>query len=169
MLEWWGIAGKMTVTSSLLPSITVSTSITVAIGALSGSFNKYSFLFALISFAVLFFLFLLVLAFKNVLYLSPSFFHAMAQSGLSSPLTLTNSLKTIIPKLVYGTAWKKERTADLVYQALKSGFQGIDTAAQPRHYQENLVGDGVRKAIKDGIVTRDQLYVSYSVRFLHTV
>jgi len=81
----------------------------------------------------------------------------MAQ--LSSPSTLRNSFGTKIPKLVYGTAWKKERTADLVYQALKSGFRGIDTAAQPRHYQENLVGDGVRKAIQDGIVTREQLYI----------
>jgi diketogulonate reductase-like aldo/keto reductase len=74
-------------------------------------------------------------------------------------MTLKNSSNTIIPKLLYGTAWKKERTADLVYQALKAGFRGIDTAAQPRHYQENLVGDGIRKAIKEGIVTRGDLYV----------
>lgn len=84
----------------------------------------------------------------------------MAQSALSTPLTLKNSLSTKIPKLVYGTAWKKERTADLVYQALKAGFRGIDTAAQPRHYQENLVGDGVRRAIKEGVVTREDIYVS---------
>jgi diketogulonate reductase-like aldo/keto reductase len=83
----------------------------------------------------------------------------MAQSTFSSPLTLTQSLSTKIPKLVYGTAWKKDRTADLVYQALKSGFRGIDTAAQPKHYQENLVGDGIRKAIQEGLVTREELYV----------
>lgn len=65
-----------------------------------------------------------------------------------------------IPKLVYGTAWKKDRTTDLVYQALKQGFRGVDTAAQPRHYQEKLVGDGIRKAIGEGFVSREDLYVS---------
>jgi len=64
-----------------------------------------------------------------------------------------------IPKLLYGTAWKKDRTADLVYQALKAGFRGIDTAAQPRHYREKLVGDGIRRAISEGIVSRENLYI----------
>jgi len=86
----------------------------------------------------------------------------MASSALAKPLKLKNSLNTTIPKLIYGTAWKKERTAELVYQALKAGFRGIDTAAQPRHYQEKLVGDGIRRAIKEGLVTRDELYVSYT-------
>jgi diketogulonate reductase-like aldo/keto reductase len=86
----------------------------------------------------------------------------MAHSALSSPMVLKNPSNTIIPKLVYGTAWKKDRTADLVYQALKAGFRGIDTAAQPRHYQENLVGDGIRRAINEGIVNREELYVRIS-------
>ena len=85
----------------------------------------------------------------------------MAHSALSTPLTLKNSLSTRIPKLVYGTAWKKERTTDLVYQALKAGFRGIDTAAQPRHYREELVGDGIRRAIQEGLVAREDLYVSF--------
>jgi diketogulonate reductase-like aldo/keto reductase len=38
----------------------------------------------------------------------------------------------MLPKIVYGTAWKKERTPDLVYAALKAGFRGIDTACQPK-------------------------------------
>ena len=82
------------------------------------------------------------------------------QSALSASLTLKNEAGTKIPRLVYGTAWKKQRSADLVYQALKAGFRAIDTAAQPRHYQENLVGDGIRKAIGEGILTRKDLYVS---------
>lgn len=65
-----------------------------------------------------------------------------------------------VPKFLYGTAWKKERTEELVYQALKAGFRGIDTAAQPRHYREDLVGKGIKRAIQDGIVTRKELYVS---------
>lgn len=87
----------------------------------------------------------------------------MASSAFSSPLTLKNESNTRIPKLVYGTAWKKDLTANLVYNAIKNGFRGIDTAAQPRHYQENLVGDGIRRAIKDGLVKREDLYVSFSI------
>lgn len=88
----------------------------------------------------------------------------MASSALSLPMTLGNDSQTKIPKLVYGTAWKKDRTADLVYNAIKAGFRGIDTAAQPRHYQEHLVGDGIRRAISEGLVERADLYV----RPLHT-
>eukprot|EP00008_Paramoeba_atlantica_P004001 CAMPEP_0201491764 /NCGR_PEP_ID=MMETSP0151_2-20130828/31114_1 /ASSEMBLY_ACC=CAM_ASM_000257 /TAXON_ID=200890 /ORGANISM="Paramoeba atlantica, Strain 621/1 / CCAP 1560/9" /LENGTH=289 /DNA_ID=CAMNT_0047878279 /DNA_START=60 /DNA_END=929 /DNA_ORIENTATION=+ len=51
-----------------------------------------------------------------------------------------------LPKILYGTAWKKQRTADLVASALKHGFRGIDTACQPRHYREDLVGIGIIKA-----------------------
>lgn len=83
----------------------------------------------------------------------------MSTSALSAPMTLIGSSKTKTPRLVYGTAWKKEKTADLVYQAIKAGFRGIDTAAQPKHYQENLVGDGIRRAISDGIVKREDLFV----------
>lgn len=45
-------------------------------------------------------------------------------------------------RMIYGTAWKKEKTAELVKQALKSGFRALDTAAQPKHYREDLVGHG---------------------------
>ena len=75
-------------------------------------------------------------------------------------MPLRGESETKIPRLVYGTAWKEDRTADLVYQALKAGFRGVDTAAQPRHYQEGLVGNGIRRAIKDGIVERKDLFVS---------
>lgn len=39
------------------------------------------------------------------------------------------------PLISYGTAWKKDRTTALVYEALKVGFRGIDTACQPKHYR----------------------------------
>jgi diketogulonate reductase-like aldo/keto reductase len=51
-----------------------------------------------------------------------------------------------IPNLIYGTAWKKERTADLVAEALKEGFRAIDTACQPKHYYEPGVGQGIEKS-----------------------
>jgi len=69
------------------------------------------------------------------------------------------TVSTTIPVFVYGTAWKKDRSADLVYNAINAGFRAVDTAAQPRHYQEHLVGDGIRRAIADGIVGRKDLYV----------
>jgi len=59
------------------------------------------------------------------------------------------------PKLIYGTAWKKERTADLVALALKKGFRGIDTACQPKHYNEYLVGEGLKRAYAEGIKRED--------------
>jgi diketogulonate reductase-like aldo/keto reductase len=37
-----------------------------------------------------------------------------------------------MPRIIYGTAWKKDRTADLVVKAIQTGFRGIDTGCQ-RH------------------------------------
>jgi hypothetical protein len=65
-----------------------------------------------------------------------------------------------MPAMMYGTAWKKERTADLVYEAIKAGFRGIDTAAMKRHYDEALTGEGIRRAIAEGIVSRKDLFVT---------
>lgn len=73
----------------------------------------------------------------------------------------SRTTKTTIPKLVYGTAWKKDKTEGLVYEALKNGFRGIDTAAQPKHYDEYRVGRGLQRAIADGIIKREDLFVSF--------
>ncbi|KAK5629348.1 hypothetical protein RRF57_005063 [Xylaria bambusicola] len=64
-----------------------------------------------------------------------------------------------MPRLIYGTAWKKEATGDLVFKALKAGFRGVDTAAQPRHYNEALVAAGIREAISKGILKREDLFI----------
>eukprot|EP01134_Creolimax_fragrantissima_P007038 CFRG7038T1 len=71
----------------------------------------------------------------------------------------TTRTTAAMPQLIYGTAWKKDRTADLVYKAIKNGFRGIDTAAQPKHYEEDMVGHGVQKAIAHEIVTRRDLFL----------
>ena len=60
-----------------------------------------------------------------------------------------------IPNMIYGTAWKKENTTDLVFKALKQGFRGVDTACQPKHYREDLVGLGLLKAYESGIKRQD--------------
>ena len=68
-----------------------------------------------------------------------------------------------MPPMMYGTAWKKERTADLVYEAIKAGFRGIDTAAMKKHYDEAGTGEGIRRAISEGICSRRDLFVSLSL------
>lgn len=57
--------------------------------------------------------------------------------------------------LIYGTAWKKERTADLVEMAILAGFRGIDTACQPKHYHEAGVGEALGRLALLGIKRED--------------
>lgn len=64
-----------------------------------------------------------------------------------------------IPEFLYGTAWKEERTPELVELALRAGFRGIDTANQRRHYFEEGVGEGLAVAYRDGVVTRPDLFL----------
>ena len=71
-------------------------------------------------------------------------------------VTTTSGVK--MPKLIYGTAWKKKRTEDLVVTAVLAGFTGIDTACQPKHYEEPLVGSALLKLQKLGI-ERDALFL----------
>ena len=63
-----------------------------------------------------------------------------------------------MPKILYGTAWKKERTATLVEQAVTLGFRGIDTACQPKHYHEPGVGEGLATCLSAGL-TRADIYL----------
>ena len=63
------------------------------------------------------------------------------------------------PPFLYGTAWKEDETQRLVRLALDAGFRGIDTANQRRHYNEEGVGLAVARAIEDGVVTRDELFL----------
>ena len=63
-----------------------------------------------------------------------------------------------IPQMIYGTAWKKERTCELVTQAIRAGFLGIDTACQPKHYHEAGVGEALEILKKSGI-SRKSLYI----------
>ncbi len=69
---------------------------------------------------------------------------------------IVTSAGVAMPRLIYGTAWKGERTAALVESALRAGFRGIDTAAQPKHYDEAGVGAGFTPA---GLPPREVLYL----------
>jgi diketogulonate reductase-like aldo/keto reductase len=69
------------------------------------------------------------------------------------------SLPTNCPQILYGTAWKGEATATLVAQAVRTGFRGIDTAAQPKHYDERRVGEGLADAMRETGLTRQQFFL----------
>ena len=63
-----------------------------------------------------------------------------------------------VPDFLYGTAWKEDRTADLVELALRMGFRGIDTANQRRHYAEIRVGEALAAAYRAGTVSIAQMF-----------
>jgi diketogulonate reductase-like aldo/keto reductase len=60
---------------------------------------------------------------------------------------------TMLPRFLYGTAWKEDATERLVRLAIENGFRGIDTANQRRHYFEA----GVGAAIRD--IPREELFL----------
>jgi diketogulonate reductase-like aldo/keto reductase len=63
------------------------------------------------------------------------------------------------PSFLYGTAWKEDRTAARTELAIRSGFRGIDTANQRRHYFEVGVGQGLAAVYRAGIVTRNDVFL----------
>lgn len=69
-----------------------------------------------------------------------------------------------VPRLLYGTAWKEDRTATLTAQALAAGFRGVDTANQRRHYHEAGVGEAVQGALAGGL-GRDELFLQTKFTF----
>jgi diketogulonate reductase-like aldo/keto reductase len=64
-----------------------------------------------------------------------------------------------IPKFLYGTAWKEDRTEALTELALRMGFRGIDTANQRRHYVEVGVGEALANAYGENLVFREELFL----------
>lgn len=63
------------------------------------------------------------------------------------------------PYLIYGTAWKEDETSGYVSEAIRSGFRFIDTACQPKHYNEAGVGEGIFTAMKELNLSREDLYI----------
>ncbi|MBI3891168.1 MAG: aldo/keto reductase [Candidatus Wallbacteria bacterium] len=86
----------------------------------------------------------------------------MAQSS-SGGLTVNGFS---VPLILYGTAWKEDRTEALVELALKTGYRGIDTANQRRHYFEEGVGQAVQKAIASGLCRREELFLQTKFTYL---
>lgn len=65
----------------------------------------------------------------------------------------------LMPKMIYGTAWKKENTTNLVIKAIRNGFKGIDTACQPKHYSEDLVGKAIKELLNSKEITREEIFI----------
>lgn len=64
-----------------------------------------------------------------------------------------------VPTFLYGTAWKEDGTQRLVERALAAGFRGLDTANQPRHYDEEGVGRALAAASRGAGPPRRDLFV----------
>lgn len=73
-------------------------------------------------------------------------------------MTLTAYNQIPVPDFMYGTAWKKSATKDLVHLAVTCGFTAIDTANQLVHYDEARVGEALRALDKEGI-QRETLFL----------
>jgi diketogulonate reductase-like aldo/keto reductase len=84
----------------------------------------------------------------------------MAVPGPSGDMqdTVTSAAGVRSPRILYGTAWKKADTERLVRLALDCGFRGIDTACQPRHYDEAGVGAAVAASLSAAL-PRESLYL----------
>merc|ERR1712129_393499 len=65
------------------------------------------------------------------------------------------------PVMIYGTAWERDRTAELVKLSIQQGFRAIDTANMPKHYNEAGVGEALDAAFSDPVygVTRGDLWI----------
>ncbi len=70
------------------------------------------------------------------------------------------------PAFLYGTAWKEDQTRRLTRLAVQTGFRGIDTANQRKHYFEEAVGQALRELWNEGFCTREDLFLQ--TKFTYT-
>ena len=63
-----------------------------------------------------------------------------------------------VPSLGLGTAYMTTDISELIYSSIKDGTRLIDTAAV--YGSEEGVGKGVKRAINEGIVKREDLFIT---------
>jgi len=64
-----------------------------------------------------------------------------------------------MPRLGYGTwQFQGQDVAKFVYTVIKSGYRHIDTAKV--YENEKQVGEGINLAIKEGLVKREELFIT---------
>lgn len=72
--------------------------------------------------------------------------------------TLNNGLKMPLEGFGVFQVRDKEECRQSVLEAIKAGYRLIDTAAS--YTNENAVGEAVREAIREGICTREELFIT---------
>lgn len=78
-------------------------------------------------------------------------------SGLAPTVELNSGYE--MPILGLGTySLEDEECVDSVYCAIQNGYRSIDTAYM--YHNEEAVGEAVRKAIDDGLVTREEMFIT---------
>jgi methylglyoxal/glyoxal reductase len=80
-------------------------------------------------------------------------------------IRLNNGIE--MPEIGYGVFRVEDgkELEDAVVTAIRSGYRSIDTAAI--YGNERSVGNGIRKAIEEGLVTREDLFVTSKVWNVH--
>ena len=76
--------------------------------------------------------------------------------------------KNRFPRFIYGTAWKGDDTCRLVGLALEAGFRAIDTANQRKHYSEAGVGEALKQAFSQGLLTRAEVFLQTKFTYPHS-
>ena len=78
-------------------------------------------------------------------------------------ITLYNGVK--MPALVFGTDNMRDEDGaeEIVYQAIKAGYRHIDTAEI--YHNEESIGRAIKRAIKEGIVKREDLFITTKAPF----
>mmetsp|Transcript_1433 Transcript_1433/g.2085 ORF Transcript_1433/g.2085 Transcript_1433/m.2085 type:complete len:431 (+) Transcript_1433:79-1371(+) len=96
---------------------------------------------------------------RNVIKLGPS----TPVSQVKNWLSINQNGTTIkVPAMLYGTAYKRHSTADVVERALRAGFFGIDTAtAEGSRYNDSGVGEALRRVVKS--TQRNQLFLQLKI------
>ena len=85
------------------------------------------------------------------------YFDPQTENPPMEHLTLHSGDK--MPQVGFGL-WQlpKEKTAQIAYDAIKSGYRLIDEASD--YGNEKECGQGISKAIEDKIVTREDLWIT---------
>lgn len=68
------------------------------------------------------------------------------------------SRNTKVPSIGIGTAFMTSDISEVIYSSIKDGTRLIDTAS--RYGSEEGIGKGIKRAIDEGIVKREDLFIT---------
>lgn len=64
-----------------------------------------------------------------------------------------------LPRIIYGTSFKKEKTCDYVVKAVRKGYRALDSSCQPMHYYEPGVGQALQVLQNEHGIPRSELFL----------